>query len=467
MIELKEMTLESFLYNIQSKLTHKETKQLISWTSKINPVDLLTVFESANKSNLDRIFWTNSSNDFALVGVGSVHKLISEQQSFDQLENEWKTILQQAIIHDPFQQSGTGLVAMGGMSFDPKRNKSKLWEKYPTSQMTVPQYVVVQNREDYFFTVNYLIQGNMNTEQLVADSNKMQNLLLHSSTKPYNEKLSIVSKKEIEPDRWKQSVQEAVEEIRKDQAKKIVLAREMRIILNEPAVISELLKKLKETQPNSYIFAFEHGDNCFLGATPERLVQVEGENVLSTCLAGTAPRGKTVTEDERIADALLKDQKNREEHEYVVQMIKRSMEQYCEDIYIPNEPVVLSLRNLQHLYTPVRATLKKESTVFDIVKELHPTPALGGVPTEKALAFIREKELMDRGWYGAPIGWLDSEGNSEFAVAIRSGLIQGKEVSLFAGCGVMKDSDPTMEYEETNVKFLPMLTILEDTDESY
>ena len=114
-----------------------------------------------------------------------------------------------------------------------------------------------------------------------------------------------------------------------------------------------------------------------------------------------------------------------------------------------------------------RSTLKKQVSIFEIVKQLHPTPALGGEPREESLAFIREHESLDRGWYGAPVGWLDSNDNGEFVVAIRSGLIKPLEASLFAGCGVMGDSDPEMEYEETNVKFMPMLHMLEDEDEAY
>jgi menaquinone-specific isochorismate synthase len=99
-------------------------------------------------------------------------------------------------------------------------------------------------------------------------------------------------------------------------------------------------------------------------------------------------------------------------------------------------------------------------SIFDVVQALHPTPALGGTPTVESLAFIREHELLDRGWYGAPIGWVDSNNNGEFAVAIRSGLIQGNEASLFAGCGVVADSDPELEYEETKIKLLPMRNVL-------
>ena len=467
MIELKEMTFQSFLNNAVKKANKTNSKQLISWTNKINSVDLLSVFETAKELNKDRIFWTNSSNDFTLVGIGSVQKIIAHENRFQRLEEQWENIRKDALIYNPYEDLGTGLVSIGGMSFDPKRQKSKLWDKFPTSQLTIPEYVLTQDKDNYYLTANLHVDGNTAVEQVVNNVSQVKEMILHPSTVSHESIQKVLAKQEIEPEKWKNTVKQAVQNIKQEQVNKIVLAREMRLTLNRQANIGRMLRRLKETQPNSYIFAFEHGDNCFLGATPERLVQVKGEKLLSTCLAGTSPRGKTIAEDEKIAHALFNDPKNREEHDYVVQMIKKSIEKYCENINIPDEPVVFPLRNLQHLYTPVTARLKKEYTVFDIVKKLHPTPALGGVPRDKALAFIRENELLDRGWYGAPIGWLDSQANSEFAVALRSGLVQNDEVSLFAGCGVMRDSDPEMEYEETNVKFLPMLTILEDTDESY
>lgn len=462
MIELKEMTFKMFLHNVKEQALSKNKKVLFSWTKKIDPTDMMHIFEVAESLGKDRIFWRNHIGSLTFVGIGSVHQIIAEEKRFQQLQQKWEEILQQAIIHNPYDEVGTGLVTLGGMSFDPLRPQSVLWEKYPTSKLTIPEYTFVQYKENYYLTINKYVNGNEQLNELYESFQKDENTLLHSDVKKSDVHHQIISKNEIEPNKWKNTVQQAVEEIKQEKAKKIVLAREMRIQLNKKAHIPLLLTRLLETQPNSYIFAFEQGDNCFLGATPERLVQVEGEKLLSTCLAGTARRGKTFEEDKQIARELLNDQKNREEHDYVVKMIKESIEPYCEDVNIPEEPVVLPLRNLQHLYTPVRATLKSQFSVLDIIEKLHPTPALGGVPKEKALQFIREHELLDRGWYGAPIGWLDSNKNSEFAVAIRSGLVQNDEVSLFAGCGVMRDSTPEMEYEETNMKFLPMLTILED-----
>jgi len=233
----------------------------------------------------------------------------------------------------------------------------------------------------------------------------------------------------------------------------------LRLKLNKEANISRVLQELLNKQANSYVFAFEKESDCFVGATPERLVKLEQDKVLSTCLAGTAPRGETKEEDKAIGQSLLHDSKNREEHDFVVRMIKNGIKHYCTNVVIPASPVLYPLKNLQHLYTPVTAALKKGYSIFDIIGELHPTPALGGTPTQASLKFIRDNELLDRGWYGAPVGWLDSNRNGEFAVAIRSGLIQGDEASLFAGCGIVKDSDIEKEYEETNIKFLPMLTV--------
>src|SRR5690625_118526 len=467
MIDMKEMTLKPFLYKVQETAMSLQTKQLFSWTKEIPSTSLLTVFAAAKQMNKDRIFWTNSDNDFSLVGIGSTHKIIAYERRFAQVEKEWNELVQHAIVHNEYKVAGTGLISLGGMSFDPKRARSKLWEKYPPSQLTIPEIVVIHNESRYYITYNRYISAEDDIEELLKHLEETEAILTHAEPIHQSVPQKIIAKNVIAPDHWKGTVERAVGEIKENRAKKIVLAREMRLTLNKRANITEMLRNLLATQPNSYIFAFEHGENCFIGATPERLVQVDGERLLSTCLAGTAPRGATEEADDEIAKELLEDPKNREEHEYVVQMIKQSMEHSCADIDIPEEPVIYPLRNLQHLYTPVKARLKDGYSVFDLIKELHPTPALGEIPRETALAFMREHELLDRGWYGAPIGWIDSNQQSEFAVALRSGLVQADEVSLFAGCGVMRDSDPEMEFEETKMKFLPMLQIMEDSDEAY
>lgn len=460
MIDVKENMLETTLYQAVNKAKIQNTNQLVSVTQKIDIIDPIHFFETAKQLNKDRIFWSSTADDFYLIGIGHAINIVADESRFTSTAAQWQAILKKAVIHNPYALPGTGLTAIGGMSFDPKKPQSDLWNKYSNSQFTIPEYMLTKNADSYYFTTTVNVKQNSDVEDITHTIYKHKRVLFNTvSTLP--EASYITQKREVEPNQWINAVTDAITALKKGEAKKIVLAREIRLKLNNTAKISPMLEKLLDMQTNSYVFAFEKKGDCFIGATPERLVRVEGNRLLSTCLAGTAPRGQTEAEDNRLAAALFSDAKNREEHDYVVKMIQKNIQNYCTQIEISEEPIVYPLKNLYHLYTPVHAILKAGYSILDIVKQLHPTPALGGEPKEASLAFIRDHELLDRGWYGAPIGWFDSHHNGEFAVAIRSGLIQGDEASLFAGCGVMQDSDPYEEYAETNIKFLPMLSVME------
>lgn len=458
MIETKEKLLETVLSDAINQAKAENMRQLVSYTKKVDRVDPLQFFEAASNYHMDRTFWSSTGTSFYLVGAGMVCPLAATTNRFQEINRQWQGVLSQATIHNPYQVPGTGLVTIGGMCFDPKKQRTGLWKKFKDSEFQVPQFTLVQTEENSYLTINaYVDMTDDARERANVLRRTAESLVQGVGTLP--EGATLERAEEIDPAQWKEQVLRATEEIKQQQAEKIVLARELRLKLSKQAEIAPLLRKLMDAQTNSYIFAIEHGDDCFVGATPERLVRLEHEQLLSTCLAGTAPRGKTTVEDREIGKSLLHDPKNRGEHDFVVQMIKQAMKQYCLDIEMPDTPVLYPLKNLQHLYTPVTATLKQGYSIFDVIEALHPTPALGGVPREESLAFIREHEILERGWYGAPIGWLDSNQNGEFAVAIRSGLVQGDEVSLFAGCGVVKDSDPEAEYQETSIKFAPMLSV--------
>lgn len=461
MVELREKTLESLLNQVKINATKHNTALYASYTQEITSINLIDVFKRARGMGENRSYWHSYSDKFTSFGFGETVVVSSESGSAETINEDWKKIINQTTIYNPYEKIGSGMLAMGGLTFDPKKEKTKLWINYPTYELIVPKIGITQQDATYL-TINLKIDALSNIEKITEETQQTINLLLNKEMDFSIQPRTVKSKIEIEPEEWKDSVSLAKKAIIENKAKKIVLAREMRLTFDERIIVGDVLEKLIETQPNSYIFAIEKGVDCFVGATPERLVKVTGDKLLSTCLAGTAPRGKTEAEDKALAKDLLEDAKNREEHDYVVQMIKGSIDSSCENINIPNEPIIYPLRNLQHLYTPVTADLKQGYTIIDLVQKLHPTPALGGLPNEAALQFIRDNERLDRGWYGAPVGWMDDRFNGEFAVAIRSGLIQADEASLFAGCGVMRDSDSELEYEETNVKFLPMLNVLEE-----
>lgn len=459
MIQVETQNLRSALEETVSRARLSQTSQLVSFTEPIDSFDPYLFFENGNQLEGDRVFWSSPEEKFYLAGAGEAFSITSADNRFGEMEKQWKHLLAHASIYNPYEMPGTGPIALGGFSFDPEKETSGLWKKFEGSQFRIPAYLLTVRGDASYLTINCLVGKAENAAQLEESMEKSKQLLLNKAPQlPAGPK--IMARKDIEPEYWKETVKKATDSIQSGEAEKIVLAREMRVEFEEEASLASVLRNLSNAQKTSYIFAFEQEGNCFLGASPERLVKVEDRKLLSTCLAGTARRGFTQREDEMIGKKLLYDKKNRQEHDFVVQMIKQAVEGCSRHINVPEVPALLKLKHLQHLYTPVEARLDDAYTIIDVVKRLHPTPALGGLPKQNSLAFIREHEKLDRGWYGAPVGWMDAYENGEFAVAIRSSLVQGKEASLFAGCGIVQDSDPEAEYEETLIKLAPMLSVL-------
>ncbi|MFS0751040.1 isochorismate synthase [Oceanobacillus sp. 1P07AA] len=459
MIEIEEKQLATHIDKVINEMLSENQAKLFSYTKKINKPSIYSFLQLAGDRKLSRSFWSSNSNDITILGAGQAVTIQADGQRYQSIENQWNELLKKAVIHNPFEKQGTGIVGLGGFAFDPKKESTSLWRNFPDGQLTIPQIMVTNVDNEFYLTFNMYLHTNDHGFQLMEEYQEIESYLLGKSNFSGKD-VKMIEKKEVDPQQWMQTVQKATEEMKTSITNKIVLAREIRLRFDKRADIPSIIRKLVETQSNSYIFAYEIDNDCFVGATPERLVKVEGNKLFSTCLAGTAPRGETTKEDQKIAEELFTDPKNRKEHEYVVQMIRKAVERYCTDVDIPSEPQVYMYKTLQHLYTPVTAKLMNSNSIFSILEELHPTPALGGTPRKESMSFIRKNEQLDRGWYGAPIGWIDSNNNGEFAVAIRSAMIQETEASLFAGCGIVADSDPVSEYEETNIKLMPMLSVL-------
>jgi isochorismate synthase len=233
---------------------------------------------------------------------------------------------------------------------------------------------------------------------------------------------------------------------------KVVLAR--RVDVRSPLELDtpNALRRLAAGGPESTIFAFARGPRTFIGATPERLVRTEGRAFRSVAIAGTAPRGADPAEDDRLAAALLASEKEREEHAVVAEMLRGSLAPLAERFQIADAPAVLRLRDVQHLVTQVSGMLREEAGLLALGERLHPTPAVGGEPRLPALELIAEHECFERGWYAGPVGWLGVDGDGELMVALRCGLVDGRAATLFAGCGIVADSDPAREWEESVLK---------------
>jgi isochorismate synthase len=259
---------------------------------------------------------------------------------------------------------------------------------------------------------------------------------------------------------WKELVGSLVGDLRRGELEKVVLAREVRVHAPRPFEVARVLEWLRRDHPSCFVFAVARGERCFLGATPERLVRLQEGIVETTALAGSIARGATEEADRELGAALVASGKDQGEHAVVVRALRTALAAAGVALGEPVPPELMKLQNVQHLRTTLSGRLATDRTILDLLETLHPTPAVGGHPREAALSLIREREASERGWYAGPVGWMDARGEGEFAVAIRSALLDGAKASSFAGCGLVADSDPEKEYEESVLKLRPILSAL-------
>ena len=447
-----------------SKAEKRGTSLLVSQVLSVDSVDPLSFYAAgAYTYENNRTFWSDPDNDTTIVGLGRVKQFNANLDRFRTIEAEWKRFLKQSIVEGSPSRPGVGPVILGGFSFDPTAPESGDWDRFPEGGMGLPELMLTCAGNQVWLTINAIVNGEDDAEAMSEELLTKHRHVLEDLSSKVSPDVKAISIEEIRPMQWKETVRSAAANIRKGKLEKVVLAREIHLQGSDSFSASRTLLNLKTQQSDSYLFAFEYGNKCFLGASPERLVKRDGQQVYSTCLAGSIRRGNTKEQDDVLGEELLNDNKNRIEHDLVVQMIRTAMEQECEFVQVPTKPELLKTPHIQHLFTPVVARAGRETSLLRMVERLHPTPALGGYPQEEAVMEIKQIENLDRGWYAGPVGWIDHQGNGEFAVAIRSGLLNGDQAKLYAGCGIVGDSDPLSEYEETKMKFKPMLTALGGT----
>jgi len=248
-------------------------------------------------------------------------------------------------------------------------------------------------------------------------------------------------------------ISRAVAAIQRGEADKVVTAARHTEALDRDADPATVLAHLREAHPGVSCFLIQRSaDRAFLGASPERLVAVQGDEIRTAALAGSARRDPVPAVDAALGARLLASAKDRAEHQWVVEALVDALEPLARELTVATEPRLRALADIQHLETPVRARLRHRTHILDLAAILQPTPALGGAPRESALALIRELEPEGRGLYGGAVGWLDGEGNGDLTVAIRCVLLRGREVTAFAGAGIVAESEPGAEVDEIELK---------------
>lgn len=338
----------------------------------------------------------------------------------------------------------------GGTAFAPSAATEHPWDSFGDGFALLPRWTYHVNEQAW---LSFALLGDDDLD--LGDTLETFDALWGSLERPIGVIPSPVSAHRVDEvgrDAWTKQVDDIREQIRQGAFEKVVAARHCVVELETGAGSLDVLKRLEERFPGCTRFAMWRGQAAFLGATPELLIARRGSKVLSEALAGSTPRGE--------AARMMESDKERAEHQIVVRTILKGLEPFCDSLRSDDEPSVRELPNLLHMQTAIEGRLAEPTHVLSLVQALHPTPAVGGVPTADAVSWIDEHEAIPRGWYSAPIGWADASGDGEFVVALRSGLLRDGKAWVYAGAGIMTDSDPQSEYAETELKMQALLGAL-------
>ncbi len=438
-----------------------------SYTLPIVVQDPLAVYASAEAAAATQAwYWEQPSHRLAFAAFGIATQWQVDAGDPAGMSAAWRALCADAVITVDEHLRDERLdwpLAFGGVAFDPTAAKTTLWRQFPGAALTLPQVILARDGDEATLTLTASLRPDDTADDHLSRWQMHASRLIDARYIVQGRDASPVRMLQREPiaeHAWEQMVAEAADAIRRGALAKVVLARAVeRVAENAPNPV-HALHYLRAAYPTATTFAVRRGAQTFLGATPEQLARVRRGHVETIALAGTSPRHASPADDARVAAALRRSAKNADEHAIVVSAIRNALAPLCGALESKREPYVRILPNVLHLETPIAGDLLSNYTLLDVVAALHPTPAVAGFPQQSALAYLREHEHLDRGWYAGALGWLDARGDGEFVVALRSALIEGSRATLFAGCGIVADSQPESEYAESRLKLRVMLEAL-------
>jgi isochorismate synthase len=399
----------------------------------------------------------------ALAGLGAVRRLEAKGENrFEVVSRRWRALCASALTDGFDGPVGSGLVALGGFAFAPDGGASELWDGFAPASLVVPEISLARRGDRAAVTVNVEAAPDDVLEELIARAVQRAKEL-HGASLPLLDPAPAGAYRvhsPMPPSHYEQGVARAVQGIRAGEVEKVVLAREVDVhapIEHDPAAILGLLRA---EFPSCYTFAVGRGEAAFIAASPELLVRRDGQRASTVALAGSIGRSADPAVDDHLGERLLRSDKDREENAIVARRIARALHPLAVWVTAAPEPVLVRVANIQHLATPIRAQLAEPVPVVELAGALHPTPAVGGEPRQIAIEMIPALEGIDRGWYAGAVGWTDATGDGEFCVALRCALLRGRHARLYAGGGIVRDSDPAAELAETEVKLAALLPLL-------
>ncbi|MBI9070986.1 MAG: isochorismate synthase [Melioribacteraceae bacterium] len=451
-----------FIDQIQ-KTNNASTSIFGSFAQPVENLNIEKVIESYN--SLSYFYWRKPNDDCALTAFDKLLELNSENFNSTENFNLFLTDLKKRYTTNFSEFGIEGVPVYFGASKFTDTDKTVLWNDFGNENWFIPEFILLKKFGKSFLVFNFDLD-NTNKEFVKNRFLKTfsQITSANSTERKKEETVNIIPKCNEEADKlhWKENIDKALDLITREEFQKIVISRQVEFEISSVPQITFLLEKLSERYSQCYVFAYKNGGSVFFGASPEKLAKVKNGWIEADALAGSIPRGKTEAEDSGFADELLLSKKNLIEQKTVVDFIASSFKEYSSEIVYEEKPTIRKLPNIQHLWTPIKAKLSTDRSLIDILRNIHPTPAICGEPCNLALNSINDIENYERGLFAGMIGWGNFENEGEFAVAIRSGLLKDEMLYAFAGCGIVEGSDPELEFKETELKLQPILSLFEN-----
>lgn len=445
------------LHLLERGLSEAASSKTLQWLSV--PAPLLQA-ESllAAEPQADAWYWSGGREQ-EFVGIGVAKRLTgSGAERFESIDAQLQELWGSLEPHTSVDAQAPEPRVVGGFAFQTGRARHAPWDGFGEGQLVLPRLTYTRREDRAWLTLAAAPQELASAatrarflneaSQLVAAASAEQQPVLEALPGPFE-------LGERSADEWREQIEQVKRAIAQGSFEKVVLARRVLVRFARELTPARVLSRLRDSGPGAPRFAFRVNGVTFIGSPPERLLAKTGLRIETEAVAGSLPAS-----DAGAAEQLLSDAKLLAEHAPVVQDLLERLRPVADVQPLPERPFVHRARHILHLKTPISATLRTPERALSLLSRIHPTPAIGGYPTAPALRFIAEHEPDERGWYGGPIGWIDSQDNADFAVALRSGVIAGKQAHLYVGAGIVSGSDSESELQETGWKLKVLLNAL-------
>ncbi|PJB00219.1 MAG: hypothetical protein CO128_01095 [Ignavibacteriales bacterium CG_4_9_14_3_um_filter_30_11] len=473
--------MKEFLTDFKSSFSKFHSEKIIPFDNLSNENTFISFVYPIPNLNFNNIFnkireyspsliFEKPDEDFKIIALDSIYtfsdKLKTDQSSFSSVINNLK---ENTIENWGKDFSKEIPLIVGGMKFFAKSN-SELWNDFKDSNWFIPKFLFIKKNNFTGLVFNTFLKSIKDFDKYIFKvKNELEKIIITNNVNdiPVDANSTILNPNgKADKENWIGKVKNILELIRKNEIQKVVLSRNLSLKLNNRPNWKFIYKNLTTNYPTCHFFIYHNNNSFFFGSTPERLAKFSNGFVEVDALAGSTPRGRDEKEDSIFADNLLNSKKNLAEHNFVIDHITETIRDITDELEIKNKYSIKKLKNIQHLHSRISGRLKNGFTAFDILMNLYPTPAICGVSRDKAFSVINEFENYDRGMYSGVIGWFNFNNEGEFTVALRSALTDEKNLTVFAGSGIVANSNPNTEFEETEIKLKAILNLFDEENKS-